>query len=142
MWQLWLRGRASILLTQGRWFAAAMQGADQHIRSSFGFSILPKDSFTCRLRELNQQPTSNETLTLAQSHSFRYRSLVQDIMSMLMSYLIILSSFNCELVNIYLTTLNLKKIIGTTNVLQLLSRLKKTFNSIVHFLHFGYINLI
>ena len=27
---------------------AAMQGADQHIRSSLGFSILPKDTLSCR----------------------------------------------------------------------------------------------
>ena len=27
---------------------AAMQGADQHIRSSSGFSILPEDTSTCR----------------------------------------------------------------------------------------------
>ena len=38
-----------------RTVAAAMQGADQHITSSFGFSILPKDTSTCRPGESNQQ---------------------------------------------------------------------------------------
>ena len=33
---------------------AAMQGADQHIRRSVRFSILPKDTLTCRPGELNQ----------------------------------------------------------------------------------------
>ena len=33
---------------------AAMQGADQHIRSSLGFSILPKDTLTCRPGEQNK----------------------------------------------------------------------------------------
>ena len=33
---------------------AAMQGADQHIRSSLGFSILPKDGSTCRSGESNR----------------------------------------------------------------------------------------
>ena len=30
---------------------AAMKGADKHIKSSLGFSILPKDTSTCRLGE-------------------------------------------------------------------------------------------
>ena len=34
-----------------------------------GFSILPKDTSTCRQGELNHQPTSNKTLALALSHS-------------------------------------------------------------------------
>ena len=43
---------------------AAMQGDDQHIRSSLGFSILPKDTLTCRPGESNQQPSSNKMLAL------------------------------------------------------------------------------
>ena len=39
-----------------------MQGADQHIRSSFGLSILPKD--TRRPGDSNQHPTNNKTLAL------------------------------------------------------------------------------
>ena len=39
-----------------------MQGADQHIRSSLGFSV--KDTLTCRPRESNQQPSDNKTLDL------------------------------------------------------------------------------
>ena len=42
--------------------AAAMQGANQHIRSRLGFSILPKDTSTCRPRESNQRPSDNKTL--------------------------------------------------------------------------------
>ena len=34
----------------------AMQGADQHIRSTLWFSILPKDTSTCRAGESNQRP--------------------------------------------------------------------------------------
>ena len=34
---------------------AAMQGAAQHIRSSLGFSILPKDTSPCEPGELNQR---------------------------------------------------------------------------------------
>ena len=34
---------------------AAMQGADQHMRSSLGFSILPKDTSACRTGETNQR---------------------------------------------------------------------------------------
>ena len=33
---------------------AAMGGADEHIRGSLGFSILPKDTSTCRPGESNQ----------------------------------------------------------------------------------------
>ena len=47
---------------------AAMQGADQHIRSSLGFSILPKDTWTCRPGELNQRCSDNETLVSAPEH--------------------------------------------------------------------------
>ena len=46
-----------------------MQGANQHIRSSLGFSILPKDTSTCRTGESNQQPHKNKTLALPLSHS-------------------------------------------------------------------------
>ena len=42
---------------------ATMQGAEQHIRSSLGFSILPKDTLTCRLGESNQQPSNTATAT-------------------------------------------------------------------------------
>ena len=48
---------------------AAMQGADQHIRSSLGFSILPKDTLTCRPGELNQQPSNNKMLVPPLRHS-------------------------------------------------------------------------
>ena len=41
----------------------------QHIRSSFGFSILPKHILTCRPGELNQQPSVNKTPALPPSHS-------------------------------------------------------------------------
>ena len=47
---------------------AAMQGADQHIRSSLGFSILPEVTSTSRPGESNQRPSSNKTLAL-QSYS-------------------------------------------------------------------------
>ena len=43
---------------------AAMQGANQHIRSSLGFSILPKDTLTCQPGESNQQPSDNKMLAL------------------------------------------------------------------------------
>ena len=42
----------------------AIQGADQHIRSSLGFSILPKDISTCRPGESNQGPSDSKTLVL------------------------------------------------------------------------------
>ena len=48
---------------------AAMQGADKHIKSSLGFSILPKDTSTCRLGELNQHPSNYKMLALPLSHS-------------------------------------------------------------------------
>ena len=38
---------------------AAMQGADKHIKSSLGHSILPKDTSTCRPGESNQRPSNN-----------------------------------------------------------------------------------
>ena len=47
---------------------AAVQGADQHIRSSLEFSILPKDTLTCRPGESNQQPFNNKTPALSHSH--------------------------------------------------------------------------
>ena len=47
---------------------AAMQGADQCIRSSLGFSILPKDTSTWRPGESNQQPSDN-MLAQPLSHS-------------------------------------------------------------------------
>ena len=48
----------------------AMQGADQHNRSSLGFSILHKDTSTCRLGESNQWPSNNKTLALFSSYYF------------------------------------------------------------------------
>ena len=39
---------------------AAMQGADLHIRSSWGFSILPKATLTCRPGESNQRPSDKQ----------------------------------------------------------------------------------
>ena len=48
---------------------AAIQGANQHIRSSLGFKILPKDTLTCRPGESYQWPSDNETLALPLSHS-------------------------------------------------------------------------
>ena len=39
---------------------AAMQGANQHIRSSLGFSILPKDTSTYRQGESDQQPSNKD----------------------------------------------------------------------------------
>ena len=48
---------------------AAMQDADQHIRSSLGFSILPGDALTCRAWESNQWPSDNTTLALPLIHS-------------------------------------------------------------------------
>ena len=43
---------------------AAMQGANQHIRSNLGFSILPNDTITCRPRDLNQRPKKTLALPL------------------------------------------------------------------------------
>ena len=48
---------------------AAMQGANQHIGSSLGFSILSKDTSTCRPGESNQQPSNNKTPALPLIHS-------------------------------------------------------------------------
>ena len=47
----------------------AMQGANQHIRSSLGFSILPKDTLTRRPGEYNQRSSDNKMLALPLSHS-------------------------------------------------------------------------
>ena len=51
--------------------AAAMQAADQHIRNSLAFSILPKDTSTCRPWESNQQPSDNKTLALPLRQSWQ-----------------------------------------------------------------------
>ena len=65
---------------------AAIQGADQHIRRSLGFSILLKDTSTCRLGESNRQPLDNNTLALPLSHKstsiqcYRYMYMHQDSM--------------------------------------------------------------
>ena len=56
---------------------AAMQGADQHIRSSLGFSVLPKDTSTCRPGESNQRPSNNMMLALPLSHSRPFSSQFQ-----------------------------------------------------------------
>ena len=45
-----------------------MQGADQHIKSSLGFSIIPKDASTCRPGKSNQQPSNNKTPEPQPSH--------------------------------------------------------------------------
>ena len=45
---------------------AAMQGADQHIRSSSGFSISPEDTSTRGPGESNQRPSDNKMLALSQ----------------------------------------------------------------------------
>ena len=50
---------------------AAMQGADQHGRSSLGFSILPKDTLTCRPGESNPQPSSGSNPEPQLPHSFK-----------------------------------------------------------------------
>ena len=42
---------------------------NQHIGSSLGFIILPKDSLTCRPGESYQRPSSNKMMTLILSHS-------------------------------------------------------------------------
>ena len=47
---------------------------NQHIRSSWGFSILPKDTLTCRPGESNQRPSNKKTLALSLSHRDQYRS--------------------------------------------------------------------
>ena len=46
-----------------------IDGADQHTRSSLGFSILLKDTSTCRPGELNQQPSDDKTLAQPLIHS-------------------------------------------------------------------------
>ena len=49
---------------------AAMQGVNQHIRSSLGFSILPKDTLAWRPGESNQRPSNNNNLALTLTHSY------------------------------------------------------------------------
>ena len=48
---------------------AAIQDADQHIRSSLGFSILYKDTSACRPGELNQRSSDYKMLALPLTHS-------------------------------------------------------------------------
>ena len=55
-------------LTHTFMVVAVMQGADQYIRSSLGFSILPKDTSTCRPGESNQWPSDYKKLALRLSH--------------------------------------------------------------------------
>lgn len=38
-----------------------MQGADQNIKSSLGFNIMPKDTSTCRHSESNQRPSESSS---------------------------------------------------------------------------------
>ena len=54
---------------------AAMQGANQHIRSNLGFSVLPKDTSICRLGELNQRASDNKALVARVSTAdvFKYQ---------------------------------------------------------------------
>ena len=47
----------------------AVRGAGQHIRSSLRFSILPKDTWTCRPGESKQCSSDNKTLALPLSHN-------------------------------------------------------------------------
>ena len=46
-------------------------GADQHIRSSLGFSVLPRDTWTCRPGELNLQPSKKTVSTPEPQHGSR-----------------------------------------------------------------------
>ena len=62
---------------------AAMQGANRHIRSCSRFSILPKDTSTCRPGESNQRPSNNRTLALPLNHS---RPMPQDGMHVTQEY--------------------------------------------------------
>ena len=48
---------------------AAMEAADQHIRSSLEFSILPKDTSTFKPEESNQLPSVKKMQALPLSHS-------------------------------------------------------------------------
>ena len=48
---------------------AAMQGTHQHIMSRLGFSILPKNTSTCRLGESNQWTADNKTQALPLCHN-------------------------------------------------------------------------
>ena len=41
-----------------------MQGVKEHIRSRLGFSILPKDTSTCKPGDSNPQPSDNKMLAL------------------------------------------------------------------------------
>ena len=50
----------------------AMQGADQQIRSSLRFSILPKDTSTCKSGELNQWPSDSTGSTPNHSHPIMF----------------------------------------------------------------------
>ena len=52
---------------------AATQGAAQHIRSSLGFSILPKDTSTCRPGESNRKFTTQEVQLPKDNQNNRYR---------------------------------------------------------------------
>ena len=55
---------------------AALKGANKHIRSNLGFSILPKDNLTYRPGELNQQLSNNKMLAL--SLSLIHKSVDED----------------------------------------------------------------
>ena len=56
---------------------APMQGTDQHTRCSLGFSILPKDTSTCRPGESNQWPSNNKTLALPLIHSRTFFAIAE-----------------------------------------------------------------
>ena len=51
---------------------AALQGAEEHISVSLGFSIFPKDTSTCRPGESNQRPSDNKMLAVRLNDSRLY----------------------------------------------------------------------
>ena len=54
---------------------AAMQCADQHIRSSLEFSILPQDTSTCKPGESNQQPLKQWLYPWATAAQYQQQSI-------------------------------------------------------------------
>ena len=62
----------SYLLT----LAAVIQGANQHIRISLRFSILPKDTSTCRIGEMTQQLSDNPCVTTAHHNMWTSSTLL------------------------------------------------------------------
>ena len=55
---------SSTLLSKVTYSNSHIYGANQHIRSNLGFSVLHKDTSTCRPGESNHQPSDNKTLPL------------------------------------------------------------------------------